>query len=298
MHYDGIIAFQKSPLFRLLTLLIQPRDYIMYTAGRASRHHWYLDESKHVIVNALDVTEAFLGRIYGINNGSQPKWNGDDAKMDWTVLDSERQEASALLKHLGVQEDDLLIGVVPGGGNNPSRDESMARRWNAKRFRELIDNLLTIPRTRIVLIGSLSDRPVAELITTGGTPRLHDLTGRSSVRIAAAVIARCRVLITNDTGPMHIAGALDIPVVSIFGPTGGLQKSPLNQNAVAIQSPLECSPCYYSVYRGCKFPVPQCMSAIDVNTVVAIALRALEDPNRRGGAMSELATVVRIESKQ
>jgi heptosyltransferase-2 len=256
-----------------------------------------MDENKHVIVNALDMTEAFLGRICGIKNSSRPKWIGDDVKMDWTVLDSERQEAAALLNHLGVQEDDLLIGVVPGGARNPSRDESMARRWNAKQFRGLIDNLLAIPRTRIVLIGSPWDRSVAELISTGGRPRLHDLTGRSSLRIAAAVIARCRLFITNDTGPMHIAGALEIPVVSLFGPTGGLQKSPLSQNAVAIQSPLECSPCYYSVYRGCKFPVPQCMSAIDVDTVTAIALRALEGPNRRGGATSELATVIRIESK-
>lgn len=113
----------------------------------------------------------------------------------------------------------LSIGLIPGSENEPSK------RWPVEHWRQLIDAL---PDARFVLFGTSGDTPVAAAIAAGLPPgRLEDLAGRTDLPAFAARLRRCRLLVTNDTGGMHLANAMGVPVIGLFGPTNPLRTGPV-----------------------------------------------------------------------
>jgi heptosyltransferase II len=281
-HYDAVLAFQKSSAFFWLVRLLGPRDHMMYAKGTPSAHRSPLDESAHVISNALDLTRKLLARLGCKDESLEKSLLGMDLRMDWTIIPSEEVEAEKLLNQIGIRHNDLLVGCVAGGGNNPARNESLMRQWGGDQFRELVRRILNLTKVHIILFGAVHDKEVSAEVCRGNEGGVFDLTGCTSVRVAAAVMAKCRLVITNDTGPMHIAGALGVPLVAVFGATGALQKLPPGTNFFGVQSPLECSPCYYSVFKGCIYPTIRCMAAVEVDAVLDIVLRLLANPPRTG----------------
>src|SRR5207249_11099010 len=97
------------------------------------------------------------------------------------------------------------------------------------------------------------------------------LSGRTTVRRLMALIKQCRLFITNDTGPMHIATAFGVPTVAIFGPTDPLTTSPFGSGHELVRHPVDCSPC---LLRECPID-HRCMEGISVEMVHAAAVRQL-----------------------
>ncbi len=272
-QYDAVIAYQKARAFALLGALLAGRNVVMYATGDASDRRIPLDEREHVIVNALNLTRLLL-RHLGFD--APAAGSGDeDLRMRWVVTGEEEREASGFLESLGVKPGTTLIGCVPGGGSNPERDEASVRQWGVDHFRELVATLRQSANTTVLLFGTASDAAATAAVRKGNEACTLDLAGRTHLRLAAALLARCRVVITNDTGPMHIAGALGVPVVGIFGPTGAKEKLPPGDIFFGVQSGLHCSPCYYSVFKGCLYPQIECMRQIDVPGVRALVERVL-----------------------
>ena len=115
-----------------------------------------------------------------------------------------------------------------------------ANRWPVDRFGELAARL-PLPS---VVISSKADAGVVEAVVAASKGMAIDMAGKTGLKELVALIARARFLISNDTGPMHIAAALDVPVFAIFGPANPIRTGPYGSIHTIIQERLDCIPCY------------------------------------------------------
>jgi heptosyltransferase-2 len=147
--------------------------------------------------------------------------------------------------------DDFIV-LAPGGAANV-KEEMDSRRWPGGNFAALAGLFLGAGR-RVVLLGSGSDAAIAARIKAE-QPAVVDLTNKTSLAEAAALLKKTRLVVCNDSGLMHLAAAVGARVISIFGPTHPGEKKPLNQGSVAVWKgeELECAPCYREgVFPKCE----------------------------------------------
>ncbi len=153
-----------------------------------------------------------------------------------------REHARRVVQRFGREQDagGPVIGFNPGASYGP------AKRWPARRFGELA-RLLANDRdgAMILVFGTGADSGAARLIRKMSPQprRVLDLTGRTDLAQALAFIALCDVFVTNDSGLMHVAAALDVPLVAIFGSTDHVATGPFSRRAVIVRQSLDCSPC-------------------------------------------------------
>lgn len=134
-------------------------------------------------------------------------------------------------------------------------------RWAAERFGELASLL---PLSTVV-IGSRGDRPLADEVVRASKGKAVSLAGRTDLRELVAVIRAARFVVSNDTGPMHIAAALEVPVFALFGPANPARTGPYGKIHTVIRKEIPCSPCYR---RSCNNP--RCMDMIKADEVAAL----------------------------
>ena len=130
-----------------------------------------------------------------------------------------------------------VIGLICGSENEPEK------RWPVKHWRELLPRLAAArPGARFRLFGTANEEAVAAAIALGLNVPLENLAGRTDLPAFAAALADCRLLIANDTGGMHLANALGVPVLALFGPTNPLRTGPVFHAPVRILQPPGCPP--------------------------------------------------------
>jgi heptosyltransferase-2 len=172
-----------------------------------------------------------------------------------------RASTETLLRNAGVAADDRLVGFAPGAayGN--------AKRWPPDRVARLIARLVSEHGIVPVLVGAGGDRVTGREIESSllaGT-RLVNLIGRTTLRTLAGVIARCSAFVSNDSGAMHVAAALGVPLTAIFGPTNERATSPRSPGPTdVLVRPVFCRPC---MLRECPID-HRCMKRIHVDDVV------------------------------
>ena len=167
------------------------------------------------------------------------------------------EDAEGILESNGVKKSDPVIGVSPGA------QYGSAKEWFPERYGELADRISREMGARIIILGSTGDRLVASQICRKTGPGAIDLTGKTTLAQAIGIIARCRVFITNDSGLMHVASALRVPLVAIFGSTDPLRTGPLSKNSRVLYKSIPCAPCL-------KTECPEdrkCMELITVDEV-------------------------------
>ena len=125
------------------------------------------------------------------------------------------------------------IGLICGSENNP------AKRWPVSHWRALIESL---PAENFVLFGTANDAPIAAAIAAGFGNRVEDLAGRTTLPEYSARLRACRLLVTNDTGGMHLANALGVPLVALFGPTNPVRTGPVFSAPATLLQPPGCAP--------------------------------------------------------
>ena len=148
------------------------------------------------------------------------------------------------------------------------------KRWPAEHFATLTRQLAReFSDTRFAIIGSAEDRPLGEIIVRAAPERCVNLAGQTSLPEMIEWLRRCELMVTNDTGPMHVAAALGKPVIAIFGPTEPRRTGPYRQAERGMQIKLPCVPCLKS---RCTWPQPmECLSALSPHEVCARARREL-----------------------
>lgn len=152
-----------------------------------------------------------------------------------------------------------FVAVLPG-----ARWES--KRWAAESWAALIDALQQRNAPRVVLLGGPDERDLAASIVAAARGPVANLVGQTSLRELAAILARAKRVICCDSGPMHIAAALNRPLVALFGPTNPARTGPYSPRATVVRLPLTCSPCYA---RHCPLGHHDCMKKLDVERVLA-----------------------------
>ncbi|HEY8287589.1 MAG TPA: lipopolysaccharide heptosyltransferase II [Chloroflexota bacterium] len=181
---------------------------------------------------------------------------------------------AARLTELGVREGDMLIGIH-GGAVNGS-----AKRWPPMHWAALVDRLIEELGARVVLTGSAGELAISEDIRRRMRRQPLVLTGATDIDELLAVLARCDLVMSGDSGPLHMAVALGRPTVSLYGPTNPRIYGPtpqVGQPAVVIRRGLRCSPCYNLLAPAeCPHGQPACMIDIPVREVFAAAKAVLE----------------------
>lgn len=174
------------------------------------------------------------------------------------VNEKEVEESKQLLYQRGYVKGQKLIGI------NPGAVYGSAKCWPPERFRALAMRLLLETDAAIVFFGDGATVPLVKEISYGLPERVIDLAGVTSLRELACLIKDCTVLVTNDSGPMHIAAAFRRPLVALFGSTDPHLTGPYGQEKSVLHKPVKCSPCFK---RVCPIDF-RCMKGISVDEVV------------------------------
>jgi ADP-heptose:LPS heptosyltransferase len=254
----------------LLALSGAPRrvGFISGGGGRLLTESLEFDRTAHTADNALRLVDAAL-----------PRGGGDVAfgRDRLLIPDAARREALNLLEAAGPS---LLVGVHVSGGR-------AVKQWHVERFAQVATSLARRLGASIVLTGAPEDKllvdRLASMLPVG--VRALDVAGTISLPVLAALLERLNLLVTGDTGPMHLAAAVGTPVVAIFGPSDPARYGPLSDRAHVVTADLWCRPCN-RVRRPperCTGRIPDCLRAIDAETVVAAAERLLRTTSPNGG---------------
>jgi heptosyltransferase-2 len=183
------------------------------------------------------------------------------------VTSATAARAAAILEQSGVPQDATLVGFAPGAAYGH------AKRWPPGRVTEVIARLAREGRATCVLVGAAGDRPAGREIEQALPPGIQaiNLIGRTDLRVFAGVLARCRAFVSNDSGAMHLAAALGVPVTAIFGPTDERATAPAGDHDVLLHQ-VFCRPC---MLRECPID-HRCMKGVTVEAVFQSVARRLE----------------------
>lgn len=161
----------------------------------------------------------------------------------------------------------------PWIGLNPGAFFGGAKRWIPARFAALGDRLARRRGARVVLIGGADERPLARAVAAQMQVPAHVLAGETTLASLAGVLAHLRLLVTNDSGPMHLAAALGVPVVGVFGPTNWMETAPWGGHHRVVRAQAHCAPCGL---RECPID-HRCMTRVSVERVDAEIETSLQE---------------------
>ncbi len=167
-----------------------------------------------------------------------------------------------------------LIGLNPGAAYGP------AKRWPAEKFARLAGLVAREVDGQLLVFGTAADRETATAIVAAAPEQVVDLTGRTSLGQAMALIEQCRVFVTNDSGLMHVAAALATPTAAIFGSTNPVTTGPYSDTGLVIRREIPCSPCLKTHCRKDDF---RCMTGISSHQVLAAVKTLLSRAETGGG---------------
>ena len=189
--------------------------------------------------------------------------------IDLPVSSEIQKRVDETLLKLGVLENDLIIGVSPGS-------VWPTKRWSAAGFAALIQMLQQRFACRVLLFGGADDSAVVEDVQRRCGGAAASLVGLIGLRELAAAINRCRIFITNDSAPMHIAVARRVPTVAVFcATTPGLGFYPYTHEAIVVQRDLSCRPCASHGGRRCPLGTEDCIRQISPDAVLRAAEKLL-----------------------
>lgn len=204
---------------------------------------------------------------------------GDPFAPELVVFPEEEQAMAKRFARGGLTASDVVVGINPGstyGG---------AKRWLPERFAEVTERLCrTIRESReqqvsVVIFGAKGEERLAKEIAASLSSRSLVLSGATTIRELMAGVKRCAILLTNDTGPMHIASAFQVPVVAIFGPTDWRTTSPFGSAHAIVRQPVDCAPC---LLRECPID-HRCMTRVTVDQVHEAAVKQVRGLSSSSG---------------
>lgn len=180
-------------------------------------------------------------------------------------LESAAGARAALATRLGISLDKPVACLCPGAEYGP------AKRWPVRHFASLARRLAD-RGFAVWLLGSAKDAPVAEAVRVASEGACESLAGRTDLGDATDLLACATVVVSNDSGLMHVAAAVGVPVVALFGSSSPDYTPPLSELARIVRHPVPCSPCFR---RECPLGHFACMEDLSVESVFAEALTAV-----------------------
>ena len=186
----------------------------------------------------------------------------DNRMPELFFLPSEKEWADDYLSSYNTGDNDLLIGICPGASYQ-------TKQWGKENFRGVCNQLSRNPRIKLILFGEQSESDLIRYISKDMDLNKLIYAIGLSLRRVISLINRCKLVLTNDSALMHVASALKIPVVAIFGPTHPkLGYYPLGEDNVILYSNVPCSPCSRWGEKKCKYREQLCFDDTQIEDVM------------------------------
>jgi 3-deoxy-D-manno-octulosonic-acid transferase/heptosyltransferase-1 len=270
-HYDIVIDFQSLLKSAVLVWLARGNRKIGFDRGMQHQEHSYLmlnervppvDMEVHALTRGLRLIEAIGVRSPAL-------------VYDIPESDADRRQIDRLLVSEKIDGTRPLVAVNPVALWE-------TKLWLEDRFAALGDRMVAELGLDVVFTGGPADRTVNRRIRRLMVAPAADLSGRTSLTMLAALYRRTALLVTTDTGPMHLAAAVGTPVVALFGPTAPWRTGPFGRGHRVIRTDPDCSPCFK---RRCDHHQCRCMRDISVamvfDQVAEMLCRRSSDRKRR-----------------
>ncbi|MBI4395265.1 MAG: lipopolysaccharide heptosyltransferase II [Candidatus Omnitrophica bacterium] len=205
----------------------QKHAWIAYLAGARERIGYDTKWRRYLLTRFISEKEELIHDVEYFLNLLQAdglKISGDYPYEFYFLPEDERKVQALLIEH-GLKTE-KLVAINPGANWIP-------KRWPPSYFRELAHRLVDHFGVQIVLTGSAQDRAVADEILNGNSSFVS-LAGKTTIREAGALFSKCRLVVSNDTGPLHIASGVGANVLGLFGPTASRETAPLGRGRNVI----------------------------------------------------------------
>ena len=172
--------------------------------------------------------------------------------MEVFVPQADQQWAKQWIKEQKIQEGQLIIAVIPGGGASWGKDAAQ-KRWPVAQYASLVDKIVAKSKAAIILMGDQKEQALSQELARQSSYPVYDAVGKTSLMQMAALLQLCSFAIVNDGGPLHLAAASGVKTVSMFGPVDPVVYGPYPLSAhLVIQKGLACQPCYRQFRKaGC-----------------------------------------------
>jgi heptosyltransferase-3 len=255
--FDIVLDFEQFSRFTsVLTFLMGAKHTVGFFSERGRRGYLYdqrvaFDNEQHMSRTFFDIARS----IGVVPEAREPKALKTSQKGE--------DEIAQFLKDKAVANE-FLVGMHIG-----SSDNFPGRRWPNENFAQLADTLVDTYSATIIFTGGAKERAlIDQTIELMHAPAINS-GGRLSISGFIAMIARCDLFFSNDTAPVHIASALDVPIVAFYGPNTPKLYGPIGKQSLVFYKELPCSPCitnFNAKTSFCRFPV--CIESITVEEVL------------------------------
>ncbi|MCD4653748.1 glycosyltransferase family 9 protein [bacterium] len=250
--YNLAVIFQPSTLVHLLVRFAGVRHIaapVGFSFGLVSfPSEWRDNRNRYVVEDFLDVTRAI-----GVTS--------EDTALEYLSDSDSQAQARTILKRYNLDQKNYLV-IFPGGGRNP-RDFVPQKKWPFDRYRDIVEKAVS-QNIRVVLAGNAEDRSIASKLVLNKD--VVNLAGKTSIPVTASIIEQARLVLTNDSAPLHLAMAVNCPVVVLFGPSNRLALLPTEGDFIALEADIPCAPCYDNEPFG-KCTRHDCILSLNVETV-------------------------------
>lgn len=259
-QFDLAVILPRSFRSALIPYLAQIPYRIGYTTCQRGMLLTHRLDEKEEVLNCHQV-EYYYHMVQSLG-GAQPY------ELPNLFLGREEKKwAHRFLRDAEIDEGALLIGI------NPGSTYGIAKCWCVERYLELARRLIKRTNATIILVGGKDNTTLIDHIASNLNGHIIKAVGEELLHLAA-LMEKCQLLITNDTGPMHIAAAVRTPVVALFGSTNHVTTSPLGSGHRIIRKGVSCSPC---LNRVCPED-HRCMNLISVDEVEKVVMEKLDLP--------------------
>jgi ADP-heptose:LPS heptosyltransferase len=262
-RYDLAINFEPDVRSNLLLALAGAAWTVGWTSGGGGPVLDVaidFDPRAHTIVNARRLVRAAFDRT-----------PAESARPLLTIPETAARAATDRLGNTGTRSGPR-VGIHVSGGR-------AIKQWDVDRFAEVAARLIDEQRATVVLTGSVADRPLVERVTRSLAPRaVIDATADVDLLELAAMLQQLDLLVTGDTGPMHLAYTVGTPVVAVFGPSAPHRYGPVGPADRIVRVDLPCSPCnrIRQPPSRCLGHTPDCLTAVSVDAVFDAARSLLD----------------------
>lgn len=267
--FDIALDFSLDYRYSLLLKLLGVRKIVGF--DYKGRGRFLTDKIKLKGFNSTHMVEYYLSLVKFIDKEIKA-----GERMELFVGDSDSKWADGVLSRNGAALGDLLIGIAPGGGTSWGED-AFRKHWPKEKFAFVGNEIMKEKKPRIILFGSIEEKPICDFIGSSIGKGVINLCGETTLGQFAALLKRCKLLIANDGGPLHMASALGVKTVSLFGPVDERVYGPypFTSEHTAIKSDIECRPCYKDFrYKNCGDL--KCLDAIEPLEVLEAVRSKLE----------------------
>jgi len=239
----------------------------MIFLGRVPQRVGYgTDGRRWLLTNALRPSRAKRHQVhYYLDLARALSADVDKPSISIAATEEEQLQASRLLASEGIVPSRHYLILNPGAAYGS------AKRWGEEGFADAGDTLAAEFDLDVAIVGSEGERSIGESIQKRMRSRVAVLSGRTSLETLIGVISGSSFVLTNDSGPMHIAAALGVPTVAVFGATDDVVTGPWGSHARVVREPVECSPC---MLRECPID-HRCMTRVSAEAVCRAAREVL-----------------------